>query len=148
VGTRIGSVAVLVTSAVGLGLFAPVGAPASCAGPVLSFQGVSANETSPSIPEIHRGQPVNIRGSFFFDGCNDAGSQGPGCSKRKNVAQVPARDVELVLSQGGKSWSLATADAAEGSYEIVWNIMLPAEVRPGSATFTARTAQLVVSVAE
>jgi hypothetical protein len=141
---------------VGLGLFAPTSAPASCVGPRIAVPGAatltpSAEPTDGRVVPTVRlspGQPITVEGRWFFNGCNDTGGGG-GCSgPDRPDPEKPARDVRLTLTQGSRHWTLGTADAAGPSreYAVRWRVRLPADLAPGGATLTARTAELRVEV--
>lgn len=141
-------------AATGIGLFAPAGAPASCVGPSLEVPGVPTGSpvADPSTGQVltavrlSPGQQLTVRGSYFFDGCNDTSDSSPGCSGPQVRSQDPSRDVHLVLTQGSRSWDLGTADATGPQYAVSWPVTLPSDLAAGGATLTARLAGLPVEV--
>jgi hypothetical protein len=143
-------------AAVGLGLFAPASAPAGCVGPRLRVPGVRTGtpSTDPATGQqlspvsLRAGQPVTVRGTWFFDGCNDT-SGSTGCSSPpKPPPTPPAHNVRLTLVQNGRTWQLGTADAAgrRHQYAVRWDVTLPADLEPGVAVLSARTAEVPVVV--
>ena len=145
----------LATAAVGLGLFAPVSAPAGCVGPELRVRDAAAETTEPGaatdqpprVVTLRAGQQVSVRGRYFFVGCNDTGTS-TGCSSTDPEPMPPAKDVDLTITQGDRSWVLGTADAgpAKGSYRVRWDVQLPVELEVGDATLTARDTELRVVI--
>jgi hypothetical protein len=126
---------VVATAAVGLGVFAPTPAPASCVGPTLMPPAVS----------LHPGSEMPVTGEWFYEGCNDTSvsTGSTGCSHRSEPPpEQPARDVPLTLTQGTRTWTLATADAAglKRHFRVQWQVRMPDDLQPGSATLSARTA--------
>lgn len=112
----------------------PAPAAASCAGPSI----VEPREV------LRPGAAVTVRGDAFADGCQDTASCSPvpGCGCRYDEPPpTPLTDVPLVLRQSGAEWPLGTADAgtaAEGALgEVAWEVVLPADARPGEATLVA-----------
>jgi hypothetical protein len=144
------------TAAVGLGLFAPASAPASCVSPTLTVPGASTGKPTTealtglpvSTVNLRAGQPITVRGTWFFRGCNDTSSTS-GCSAPSEPEPMkPARAVELTLTQNGRTWVLGTADAASPGqqYAVRWAVVVPADVGAGDATLSARTAEVHVVV--
>jgi hypothetical protein len=121
-------------------------AAASCVGPTLDVGGQHR-------PTVVPGQRLTVAGSYFVDGCNDAGTVvSGGCSAHKQ-AREPVRAlhaVTLSIRQRGHSWTLGTEDAETGSKhfgDVTWVVTLPTAVRPGRATLvTDRSAPLRVLV--
>ena len=119
---------VLAAAAVVLGTGVPLPAGAACPAP-----GLEAPATA-----LRAGSPATVTGTSFFEGCNDTPEPG-GCFHRPEpVIEPPRRDVALVLTQGGRSWTLQRADAAgpEEQYRVRWDFEVPADVKPGRATLT------------
>lgn len=60
------------------------------------------------------------------------------------------RAVELTLRQGGRTWSLGTADAADRdrNYAISWIVQVPADAQPGPATLVSDRAEREVDLAD
>ena len=141
----------LATAAIGLGLFAPTQASAGCIGPAITVAAVAATpvQTDPQARDFYSvapGQSLTVDGTYFFVGCDDEGG-GSGCSGPRTERVKADRDVPLVLEQGGRSWTLGTADADDSdSYVTRWEVTLPADLQPGAATLTARSAKVLLAV--
>lgn len=123
--------------------FAPLpGQPAaaSCAAPSLDVE-------RGAVLEI--GAPTTVEGRYFSDGCRDSmGCTSTfGCSSCEydDPEPTPTQDIELTLVQGGRSWSLGTVDAAAGDPfgTASWEVVIPAQARPGHARLEAGDAQPV-----
>jgi hypothetical protein len=139
---------VVTMAAVGLGVFAPGAATASCVGPSLEVPGAPTHTPSPT-PSDYQGRPtvvltagtaVTVTGEWYFVGCNDTSSSS-GCSRTPDPPpEKPARDVRLILVQNKHTWPLGTADASglAHHYRVRWQVTLPADLRPGDATLIAR----------
>lgn len=58
------------------------------------------------------------------------------------------RDVDLVLEQGGSSWTLGTQDASarDDRYAITWTATVPSDAQPGPATLRAGFGELPVEI--
>ena len=115
---------------------APTGSPAA---------DPSTGRVLPAV-RLSPGQQLTVRGTYFFDDCNDTSDSSPGCSGPHVLSQDPSRDVRLVLTQGAHSWDLGTADASGPEYAVSWPVTLPSDLTAGSATLTARLASLPVEV--
>ena len=136
-----------VSSAV-LGVVATSPVTASCAGPTLDVAGAQVRYDStgaepPAAVLRQRAGTIVVTGTAFGDGRCDGPRHVSGC--RPPPADVPptppapARDVRLLLSQGERTWRLGTADARSTGHGAVvrWEVELPPELEPGSATLTA-----------
>jgi hypothetical protein len=152
------AIRLLLTTAVvaALGLVLPASAPASCVGPQLVVGDIDdasdAGALAPTAPgppaEIVPGQHLVVEGLLFHDGCADSIDMG-GCSgSRATDPESPARDVDLVLVRGDRSWTLGRADAGDAAtqYAIRWEVVVPADVSSGPARLTAGGAQASVDV--
>jgi hypothetical protein len=107
---------------------------ADCAAPTLDL----APQAS-----LLRGEKVTVTGRHFRDGCNDTGvcTGFLGCQRCDYGPPVePMRDVELVLRQAGRSWSLGSVDA-DATYVATWTFELPPNVRPGRARLVPTTGE-------
>jgi hypothetical protein len=148
----------LTTSVVAaLGLVLPASAPASCAGPQLTVDGLidrvpGAGAIAPTTPgspaQIFPGQHIVVAGLHFHDGCADS-IETSGCSGPRVIdPESPARGVELVLVRGERSWTLGTADARDATtqYAIRWEVVVPTDVPSGPASLAANSAQVRVDV--
>ncbi len=131
-----------------LGVAAPLGsAHGSCAGPELS---VAAQKGRAST--LRAGLPVEVRGRYFVEGCDDTGSSSVlGCSGPEESEEVPMTDVRLTLVQGDKKWELGSADAGTGKDtadrgHTTWSFRVPVDARPGPAVLVAGTARLKVEI--
>lgn len=117
-----------------MALAAPLPAAASCGGPQLEPQSVTAAP----------GQALTVTGSGFADGCDDSGTvrSVPGCRDQegRDDAARPAKDVVLVLVQGGRSWTLGTADAGADTV-VTWQVRVPVDAAPGPAVLGASSAE-------
>jgi hypothetical protein len=140
----------------GLGLVLPAPAPASCVGPQLVVGDMDdaprASAIAPTTPgppaQILPGQRLVVEGLLFHDGCADSIDMG-GCSgPRATDPESPARDVDLVLVRGDRSWTLGRADAGDAAtqYAVRWEVVVPADVPTGPAHLTAGGAQARVDV--
>jgi len=128
-------------------------AAASCVGPQLVIG------TDPEAASLGGGEspaPVTVAGDgllqvagqWFRNGCDDTSSGGAGCAGPSASSESPMREVDLVLEQGGSSWTLGTADAAgrgEG-YAIAWQVELPPEVVAGPAVVSAAGVDVPVEI--
>lgn len=121
---RLPAVLAVAVSATVVGVFAPTSSSASCVGPM------------PTVGPVTLGHDVEVDGEWFRTGCDDTG--GSGCGGVTST-EVPMEDVEIVLDQGGTSWTLATVDAGGRgeNYAIHWSGPLPDGVSAGAATVTA-----------
>lgn len=101
-------------------------ASADCAGPTILTDGL----------DLRRGEEVTVGGRSMVDGCRDVMTCSGvlGCSRCEYADPPPAplRNVELRLEQGGRSWSLGTADADDAG-EATWVVVVPEEARRGAA---------------
>lgn len=125
--------------ALGALAFAPypsVPAAASCAGPILEL---------PTDPVLQRGTALTVEGAGFVEGCRDTMSCSgvPGCESCEydEPLERPDEDVDLVLLQRGRTWTLDTADAGTAEDDrlgrVTWSFTLPADVRRGTARLVA-----------
>lgn len=142
----------IATAALGLGLFAPTQAIASCVGPSIAISGlaptpVTVDGTTQDSYTVAPEAQVRVTGTFFFLGCNDTGGGG-GCSGPSPEATKPDSDVPLVLTQGARSWTLGTSDASgeSDSWSTRWDIQLPPDAQLGPATLTARSAAVALTI--
>ncbi len=130
-----------------LGLVPVPAARASCAGPVVAV-GETVDDARAPVSGVlpAPGADVTVSGVGFHTGCDDTG-QGAGCSAPAST-EAPMRDVELVLQQGDRSWTLGTQDAAprDERYAIIWTGQVPPEARPGPATLRAGSSGLPVQI--
>ena len=141
---------IVAASCAALGLVAPSPASAGCVGPSLEVPGAELRfPTDRTVVLPRSAGPLLVTGVTFTDGtCNDT-PRTSGCGAPETPAPAqPARGVELRLTQGDRTWELGTADAAssEQYYRVRWEVVLPADLRPGRATLTAGTADLVIEV--
>lgn len=120
-------------------LVAPASQPAakaSCTGPYL----LDADRLV-----LARGTTTTVEGRGFVAGCRDSmGCEvGPGCDDcdYDEPPATPYDDVRLGLVQGGRTWTLATADAGSAADDrlgwVTWTFDVPAGVRPGRARLVA-----------
>lgn len=91
----------------GSGLVGMPSAGASCAGPTITVDRVSAAP----------GDVVEVRGQYFGTDCNDSGRPGP-------VLGDPRRDIRVRIVQDGETRLLTAVDAT-GDYEFVVRAMVP-----------------------
>jgi len=163
-GLRVG---VLLVSAVVLGVYVPAPASSSCAGPGLDvpdapltrplnqrelgepfISELGEGETVTAV-KVRRGEVFTVEGSYFLTGeCDDTGGGSAGCARDDDgfsAPSEPAKDVELRLVQGDRSWSLGTSDATpQGS--IMWNVTVPPGAAPGPGVLHAFGADFGVRV--
>lgn len=106
-------------------------AAASCVGPYLD--GVDGDV-------VEARATMTVEGRAFVDGCRDTmsctGFLGCSSCEWNDPPPTPMTDVELRLEQGGRSWSLGTADARSADDEVgwvTWQVTLPDDVRRGRA---------------
>ena len=139
--------AVLALAAVLLGTVAPP-AQAGCSAPVLVV-GTTADDAHPPATggSLVAGQDLSVSGLRFHSGCDDTG-ESSGCSAPPAPTEAPLRDVDLVLEQGGRTWTLDTQDASgrESGYALRWDGRVPADAAPGPATLRAATTRLPVEI--
>ncbi len=125
-------------------------AQASCVGPLLGVGNAVADAPPPDSGKLPAaGADDSVSGIWFFTGCDDSGTSG--CSVPVAVdRQVPMRDVDLVLEQGGSSWVLGTQDPSsdEDDYAVTWAVQVPPDAQPGPATLRAAGAELPVDIPE
>jgi len=132
-----------------LGLVPLPAARASCAGPILAV-GTTVDEARPADIGVlpAPGADVTVSGIWFHTGCDDTG-QGAGCSAPAST-EAPMRDVDLVLEQGGSSWTLGAQDASSrrDRYAVTWETQVPRDAQPGPATLRAGFGELPVEVSD
>ncbi|MEJ5868497.1 hypothetical protein WDV85_12200 [Pseudokineococcus sp. 5B2Z-1] len=130
-----------------LGLVPVPAARASCAGPLFAVGATVDDARAPDSGVLPApGADVTVSGVWFRTGCDDTG-QGAGCSAPAST-EAPMRDVDLVLEQGDRSWTLGTQDASsrEDRYAISWTGHVPPGARPGPATLRAGSSALPVHI--
>lgn len=142
--------AVVTAGLLGVSYPAPMAA-AGCVGPTLAVGDTATpGPTSGSPSILVRGQTATIAGISFHAGCEDTFvSAGPGCqASQPTDPQSPLTDVQLVLTQGDRSWELGAADAADRDrqYAISWTVSIPTDVAVGPATLTAAAASIPVQI--
>jgi hypothetical protein len=128
-------------------------ARASCVGPQLAVAGQRSatpeGRPGQGEPAVLRASVVTVEGRYFADGCDDTGGQttGFGCAHqtRPQDRVAPMKEVQLVLRQGGREWSLGTADASARG-RIAWRVRIPADLEPGRARLLAATSRTAVVV--
>lgn len=108
---------------------------------VMPLSGAGASCVAPSLVVPERVYAPAARtvfsGQLFLDGCDDTSTEDTfGCSAEPPEQAAPMNDVELVLRQGERRWSLGTADAEEGG-NIRWSTALPRDLRQGRAELVA-----------
>ncbi|MGI9156829.1 MAG: hypothetical protein ACR2FG_09365 [Marmoricola sp.] len=137
---RKGAVALLVLTAV---TFVPVGsASGSCVGPELR---VGAGGAGPAT--LSAGSTVEVRGSWFHNGCSDAGGGSAfGCATSGGDGETPMKHVTLSLRQGHRQWKLGTRGAATDDGQITWQVTIPVDVHPGHATLVANDTKQKITV--
>ena len=137
---------VLLVTALGLGLVAPV-AQASCAGPQVQLeQGgapveprrVGEGEAERLIHDVVRGEPLRVLGSNLTFDCRDTyATQQVGCGAPVEPPEpapiAPMQDVRVVLTQGTRSWTLAALGPIGADLDARVEVELPRAVRPGPA---------------
>ena len=101
-------------------------ATASCVGPSL---------VGHRIVLTHDGEQM-VRGRGFHDGCGDSESCTLGCGCEVDDPESPSEDVELRLTQQGRSWTLGMVDADDHD-RTTWTFELPSSVAAGSALLLA-----------
>ena len=139
----------MVMAAAGLGLVATSSAHASCAGPQLALEQrgatvparrVGEGETERILYDIRRDQPLQVNGSNLTFDCQDTHSATPGgCGEpvpQSIEPIVPMHNAELVLSQRGRSWTLANLGTSGPDLTTRIRVTLPRAVRPGPATLS------------
>ncbi len=144
---------VLLLLAAAVAPFPGAPASASCVGPQLATAGQRAipSEARPGqrAPAVRPASVVSVDGRFFVDGCDDTGGQTSvlGCDRQAGPEDqvAPMKDVELVLRQGGREWSLGTADA-DAHGRITWDVRIPVDLRSGRAILLAATSRTAVVV--
>jgi hypothetical protein len=99
-------------------------ASASCVGPEL---------VGKPIVLTHDGDQT-VTGRFFHKGCADGGSCRLGCGGdcETDDPATPSENVELRITQLGRSWTLGKVDADDDA-GTTWTFDLPAGVQPGTA---------------
>ncbi|MEP7055433.1 MAG: hypothetical protein ABI912_09320 [Actinomycetota bacterium] len=110
----------------------PATASAKCVGPDLSFEKPSDVLAPATEPILHTGAKTTVYGEWFHSGCNDTGG-GP-CSGEHERG---IKGIELVLTQGERSWSFGRHNAKGRYFAVEWAVDVPAELHPGPATITA-----------
>ncbi|WP_380162739.1 hypothetical protein [Kineococcus sp. R86509] len=136
-----------------LGMLPATPAAASCVGPQLAIgsdpqAALPTSEESPAPVAVAKGERLQVAGQWFHDGCNDTHAAGAGCAGPQESPESPMQDVDLVLEQGGRSWTLGEADAAgrDESYAIGWQVDLPAEVAAGPAVLSAAGVEVALEI--
>lgn len=132
-----GAVALLLLTAV---TFVPVGsASGSCVGPELRVAAAGG--------VVRAGSTVEVRGSWFHNGCSDAGGGSAfGCATSGGDGETPMKHVTLSLRQGHREWKLGTADATTDNGQIAWQVTIPHGVHEGRATLVASATKQKVTV--
>lgn len=141
----------LVLAALGLGVFAPGPAAASCAGPQLALeQGgttvaprrVGQGDREAILYDIGRDRPLRVNGSNLTFDCQDTASASPrGCGAPVTdpvKPLVPMQAPEVVLTQRGRSWILGRVGVIGPDLTAQVVVDLPRAVRPGRATLSLR----------
>ena len=136
---------ILLTAATGLGLIGPQAAGASCAGPQVDLEqgGVAVprqreNDDRELVYTVDRTQPLRVLGSNMTYTCRDTASfTDPGCGPPVRTPEdpiVPLEDVELRVSQRGRTLVLGVADTSPSDLTVSYDLQrLPAALRPGPA---------------
>lgn len=130
----------LLLAAAALGVVTPP-AHGSCAGPQVQVTGpptaspraASVDPAGRPVVQVRRGQALRVEATNLTDeqsGCDDTGG---GCDDPGPVPPVPARGVVLVLEQGGRRWTLGTADAAGPERAVTYDVRLPDGLGRGEA---------------
>lgn len=116
---------------------APAPAAASCAAPDLRLEG--GRWSDGGRPVVVAGAELVVEGRRFAS-CDDTGQVEVGllgCSRQAPLdPPVAGTDLELVLVQGGRTWSLGRADAVDQGSDlgaVRWSVRTPAAARPGPA---------------
>lgn len=136
-----------------LGVLPVTPAAASCVGPQLVIgtdpeaASLGGGE-SPAPVTVARDGSLQVAGEWFREGCDDTSAAGAGCAGPPASSESSMREVDLVLEQGGSSWTLGTADAAGRGerYAISWQVDLPSEVVAGPAVVSAGGVGIPVEV--
>jgi hypothetical protein len=129
------SLAVLLTTLLAWAIAPLPGSPASasCVGPQVD---------GTRIVLTHEGVQT-VTGQYFHDGCDDEGKPcKPGCGCQDDDAESSSTDVELRITQPGRSWTLGKVDADDDG-GTTWSFRLPAGVHPGPAKLIAEGASSV-----
>lgn len=86
-----------------------------------------------------------MTGRWFFDGCSDV-YVSTGCGPSWPLeTQTPRTGVDLVLTQGDRTWVLGTADAGpEPDWGVRWRVRIPPDARNGPATLSADTPEVPI----
>ena len=100
---------------------------------------------------LRPGATATVEGRNFVDGCRDtmscSGVGGCQSCEYDEPPEEPQQDLTLQLRQQGRTWELATADAASAEDQrlgwVSWTFEVPAGVEPGSARLVAENAQPV-----
>jgi hypothetical protein len=120
------SLAVLLTALLAWAIAPFPDSPASalCAGPMVVGE---------HIVLTHDGEQT-VTGKFFQRGCDDGESQSCslGCGCETADPATPSKNVELRITQLGRSWTLGKVDADDDA-GTTWTFELPAGVQPGKA---------------
>lgn len=112
-------------SALALGV-GPSAASAQCIGPELAL----------SSSTVAGGDTLTITGTAFGTDCYDSGRPPRG----EGVLGVPQHGLQLLLVQGVEEIVVAEGNA-DASYGFTVAIVVPADLEPGSAVLSIRTAQ-------
>jgi len=136
----------LLVAATGLGLVPPSPAEASCAGPQLAFEQhgiavaprrVGSGDDEKVLFDLRRDQAVRVTGSNLTYECRDTYSstqRGCGAPEPEPVTPItPLEDVELVLTQGSRSWSLGRFEPIGSDLTAEVEVSIPTGARPGAA---------------
>ena len=110
-------------------------AVAGCVGPRLVEPAAAGG-----VPAVPEGRAFTVDGEAFGGtACNDTGSgngNGLACHRGEEEPDPLLVDVRLLLRQGGRTWELGEADAADGG-RISWDVTVPDDVPPGRAVLVA-----------
>jgi hypothetical protein len=128
------SLAVLLTALLAWAIapFPESPASASCAAPQV---------VGTQIVLTHRGEQT-VKGRYFEGGCGDSQSCTLGCGCETDDPGSPSKDVELRITQLGRSWTLGKVDADDDA-RTTWTFELPAGVEPGKGRLHAEGASPV-----
>lgn len=113
---------------------------ASCVGPIIGL-----GPTAPDYPTasaapvlVDRDEVLVVTGNWFRDGCSDA-YVSTGCGPSRPLeTETPRTGVDLVLTQGERTWVLGSADAdGAPDYGVTWTVRIPSDAQNGPAILSA-----------
>jgi len=104
---------------------------------VVSARRVGQGDARRLLYDLDRKQRLRVQGSNLTSDCQDTYSSTPGCAAPDPVRPAgPMPNLELVLTQGRRSWTLAEDVPVAPDLTAQVEVQLPRDLRPGAATLS------------